>query len=537
MSIKLSSLLKLSAASAVLISVGACKASDKGQGALESQSITALNLSKTEASVFSKYFITPPCEVDELESLGALAGLGMGESGAQGVSFDSREVNAGIVTYRNLTLKEEGSDQTAFSVKSAVFHCPQMGDEDPNFSRLDLSDVYIKDEGDDVEFTADTLNIANPTPEAARSVVEGMIRPNSNLNGNVGFGAISITGATFKSPELNGSLEALSWGETRNEEGSGHADLTVEAANFVVTGQNGAEDMTIDFDGMSARNLHLSQATNSQIGLPSNEMIANVLGNLNKFEKPYDELIVETLKINSEGFSVNFGGIEGQTSEKGKVITTRQSLKPTVINLKPALGEMPNFQQNYEILKSLNMETIKLSGSSVSTLNSGDDSIALSDGLLIVDDVFRLNFEYEAEGLNEMGTKLRALQDRQGSSSSLAAYDALKLRGFRLTLEDNSIVDKGLKLATQMTGQSEANIKRMLSGAVFAVALAAENEVQAEVYSESVEAFADFVKNGGTLTLEANPPAPFPLAPLITGQGENIDPDSLGFSASQDHSN
>jgi len=183
------------------------------------------------------------------------------------------------------------------------------------------------------------------------------------------------------------------------------------------------------------------------------------------------------------------------------------------------------------------METIKLSGSSVSTLNSGDDSIALSDGLLIVDDVFRLNFEYEAEGLNEMGTKLRALQDTQGSSSSLAVYDALKLRGFRLTLEDNSIVDKGLKLATQMTGQSEANIKRMLSGAVFAVALAAENEVQAEVYSESVEAFADFVKNGGTLTLEANPPAPFPLAPLITGQGENIDPDSLGFSASQDDSN
>jgi len=49
MSIKLSSLLKLSVASAVLISVGACKASDKGQGALESQSITALNLSKNHS--------------------------------------------------------------------------------------------------------------------------------------------------------------------------------------------------------------------------------------------------------------------------------------------------------------------------------------------------------------------------------------------------------------------------------------------------------------------------------------------------------
>jgi len=81
MSIKPSSLLKLSVAGAVLLSVGACKAADKGQGALESQSLSALNLSKNEASVFSKYFETDPCEVDELESLGALAGLGMGENG------------------------------------------------------------------------------------------------------------------------------------------------------------------------------------------------------------------------------------------------------------------------------------------------------------------------------------------------------------------------------------------------------------------------------------------------------------------------
>jgi hypothetical protein len=116
----------------------------------------------------------------------------------------------------------------------------------------------------------------------------------------------------------------------------------------------------------------------------------------------------------------------------------------------------------------------------------------------------------------------------------LAVYDQLKLRNFRLTLEDNSIVERGLKLASEMTGQSEKNIKRGLGMAVFAAAMAAQNEVQAEVYSETTEAFADFVKKGGTLTIEANPPAPFPLAPLLTEQGENIDPETLGFSASQE---
>ena len=116
----------------------------------------------------------------------------------------------------------------------------------------------------------------------------------------------------------------------------------------------------------------------------------------------------------------------------------------------------------------------------------------------------------------------------------MEVYDTLKLRDFRLTLEDNSIVERGLKLASEMTGQSEKNIKRSLGLAVFGAALAAENDLQAEVYSESMEAFAEFVKNGGTLTIEANPPAPFPLAPLLSDKGEELDPSTLGFSASQD---
>ena len=114
-------------------------------------------------------------------------------------------------------------------------------------------------------------------------------------------------------------------------------------------------------------------------------------------------------------------------------------------------------------------------------------------------------------------------------------YGKLHFKGFYYFnhLEDNSIVERGLKLASEMTGQSEKNIKRGLGMAVFAVAMAAENEVQAEVYSETVEAFSDFVNKGGTMTIEANPPAPFPLAPFLSGKGDDVDPAALGFSASQ----
>ena len=532
MSLKLQSLLKISVAGAVLLTVGACKPADKGQGALKSETVAALNLSKTEASVFGKYFNVSDCTVDEMEALGALAGLGLGESGTKRLSFASRNFENGRVIYQDIQIKEDGADSPSFKADAAIFHCPSMGEEAPTFARLDLTDVKLRN--DDVNFAFETLNIAKPTADAAFAIVSAMLDPDSGETGNIGFEAISLTGATVTSKELFGSLETLSWGETRNETGQGTADLTVETLDLTIPGKDDAQDMTLDFKGMSARNLNIGGTLSPQNALSPNGAVGSVLSSLNAFQKPYDTLLVEALKIDAEGFALNFDGVEGQTVENGAKITTRQTLKPMMISLKPALGEQPAFKRNYDILKSLGFETMEVSGSSVTILNSEDDSMSVTDGLFKLKDGFDLNFEYAAEGLSDMTAKLQEqAQSNTDVASLLDSYDALKLRNFRLTLEDKSIVERGLKLASEMTGQSEKNIKRSLGMAVFAAALAAENDVQAEVYSETTEAFAAFVKNGGTFTIEVNPPEPVSLAPLITGKGADIDPATLGFSASQ----
>ena len=532
MPLKYASLLKISVAGVVLLSVGACKPADKGQGALKSEGVAALNLSKSESSVFAKYFATEACDVDEMEALGALAGLGLGESGANNMTFASRDYSGGVVTYRDVVVKGPDADENAFRAKSAVFHCPRMSEDAPTFTRLDLTDAMVRD--DEMTFTFGTLNISEPTADAAAAIIDGMLGPDVDDQGDIGFEAVSVTDVTLKSDELFGSLQALSWGEMREKAGQGKADLTIENLDLTVPGQNGAQDMTIDFKGMSARNLNIGGKIDAGKAISPNGVMGSVIGNLNAFEKPYDQLIVETLKLDSEGFEVDFGGIEGLTTEEGGVVTTRQSLKPTTVSLKPSLADVPSFARNYEMIKSLGFETLKMSGSSVTTLDSRDDSMSVSDGLFVVEDGFALNFEYVAEGLSEMTAKLQNMSEADETPDVMAVYDMLKLRDFRLTLEDNSIVERGLKLASEMTGQSEKNIKRSLGMAVFAAAMAAQNDVQAEVYSETTEAFADFVKKGGTLTIEANPPAPFPLAPLLTGKGEDTDPATLGFSAHQD---
>ena len=457
----------------------------------------------------------------------------MGENGSNGMSFASRDFSAGQVTYRDIEIQNDKKTAPAFSAKSAVFHCPSMGDETPGYARLDLTDARLIDGG--MTITFGTLNVANPTNSAAASIIEGIIGAGTVSGGEVGFDAISLTDVTLQSDDIYGSLESLSWGEARDEAGQGTADITIENLDVTIPGQGGVQDMTLDFKGMSARNMLIGSKVNPREVISTNGILSNALDSFSAFEKPYDQLILEKLVLDSEGFKIDFGGIEGQTSELEDIITTRQSLKPTVISFKESLAEIPNFALQYGIVKALGLETVKLSGSSVTTLDKADDSITVSDGLLVVEDAFNFNFEYSAEGLNELVTKLKELPEANANPDAMSLYNALELRNFRLTLEDKSIVERGLKLATEMTGQNETALKLQLSAAVFLAASIAENDLQAEVYSETVEAFSNFVRKGGTLTVEANPPTPFAIAPVFAGRGKDIDPATLGFSANQDN--
>lgn len=535
LSLSKSSLLKSSvAASAMtaLLIVGGCNRADKGQGALKSSEMAALNLDRADAKIFAKHFALDTCAADEMEALGALAGMGLGETGDGGVSFAARDVQSGTVTYRELSVRGEEADFDGFTADVATFHCAKMTDAGPVFDRLDLTDARVRNE--DVTFTFETLNISEPTPDAARAILDGIISPNAGpQQGEIGFRAVSLTGATVAGLDFNGTLDALAWGETRDNDLQGVADMMVEDLDLTFNTDDESGGLSLAFDGMSARNFSVGGLDISNAATSSG-MMGSLLDGFTLLKKPYDEFVVEALTLSSNEFEMDFKGIEGLATEEGDVVTIRQTLKPMTVNLKPAMGENRVFADMYARLKTLDFETMKLSGSSVTTLDKGDDSLTVTDGLMVMEDAFRLNFEYAAEGLDAMVQAAKDQDDAGRGTSTLDIYDALKLRSFRMTVEDNSITERGLRLASEMTGQSEKNLKRALGMAVLGAALAAENDVQADVYSQTASAFADFVKDGGTLTIEANPPAPFPLAPLISGGGEDVDPDTLGFSATQE---
>lgn len=518
---------------ASLLIVGGCNRGDKGQGALKSAEISALNLDKADSKVFSKHFELNDCAIEEMESLGALAGLGLGESGDSGVTYAAREITGTKITYSDLTVIDEnsGAEVSSFTAERATFYCARMQDEGPTFDRLDLKNAKI--EGEDATFTFETFNVSGPSPEAAASFVEGMIDPiSANETAGVSFDGLSLTGANMKGDGFEAQLKALAWGYEREGEAKGIADLMVDKLNMSFTEPDTEETTTLKFDGMSARNMVL--AGFDKFNNTSPDVISNIFDGINIHQKPYDEFLVGKLTVDSAYATVDFQGIEAKATERGDIVTIKQNIKPLKITLNPKMKEIPEMGEGYEYLETLGFETMSFSGSSVSEMDKNKDSIGVSNGLFVMDDAFRLNFEYSANGLNQMVDNLKSMSDRELNKNPMKVYESLKLQSLRLTLEDNSITERGLRLASKMTGQSESNLKGMLGIAALGASLAAENDLQAEVMSETASAFADFVSKGGTFTLEINPPKPFPLASLING-GENVDPDDLGFSASQEN--
>jgi len=535
MSFTRSSLLKSSALLATfasLVIVGGCKGADKGQGALKSKEIASLNLSKTDTEVFTPYFALSDCAANEAEALGSLATLGLGERGDSGLTYSKRDSDGATITYHDLMVKHENDDGQSFKAKQAVFHCASIDKDKPTFDRLDLTQASIIDK--DVTFTFGTLIVSQPNPETAGYLVDGLLGKNQeSVIDAAGFRGVSMTDVSMVGDGFEGTLDSAAWGETRYEDNTGIGNLRVDRFEASFESPQNAEKMQVTFNGMSARNLALRNSEDQPVS--PNEAIGSILNGFTIYEKPYDEFIIDTLKIESEDFNLNFEGIEAKATENSDVVTVVQKLKPLTIKMEPGLKDNPTFATAYTYFETLGFETLSLKGGSITTLDKASDTISVSDGQLVLEDGFTLNMEYSALGLNSMVNTLKTMTDYDQRADPMKPLNDLKLERARITLEDHSITEKGMKLASEIMGVSEDNIKRMLPGLPLAAAFAAKNDLEAEVYSETTSAFASFVKNGGTLTIEANPDEPVSIGQILGENAADMDPKILGFSASQDN--
>ncbi len=501
--------------------VGACSPKDKGASAEKSVPADGLNLKSPSNKAFAKHFDVPNRKVSEDEAKEALADLNLLKSSENNLSWKKTSGKEGSYTYSDLTAKSDDGNISVDRVKLLGVH---MEGETATFDRADFSGIKIFNEDDNVTITFETMSMARPTPDMAKSIIKSLANIKDidgidlkNEDMDMGFGALSLKGMKIESEELNGGVKQLIWGE---DDDTGLTDFLID-------------DVGINFDSKQGNDGAFTLGEFSATGL-SESLIGgmrnpgNIVEKINSLGKNFDEVKLENLSFDSSTVSVNTKGFAGKAVEKGDITTITQIMQPFTITLKDSPNS-PQAAQAFAMIKELGYDELVFASSQTQIIDSKKDTVSVKDGLITLKDGFDLSYNYEGAGLTELQSNLKG---DTTNANFAAALQALTVNGFQLRLEDKSIVERGLGLAAKFRGASPAQIKKEMKLAVTLAPLAAGSGLERDLMKEMGSALTEFVDgNGKTLSIVITPDEPLALTDIANLKTSGTSMKALGFTA------
>jgi len=512
--------------------MGACSNKDKGPSAEKSAPAKALGLKAPSDKVFAKHFEVPSRKVSEAEGKQALGELNLLDESGDALSWAKSSGKNGNYSYTNLSAKDGDGQMTIAKAELVGVH---MDGDVATFDRADFSGIKIYDETEDVTVTLETLSVARPTPDMAKAIITSLqnIKELDDLDidtddEDMGFGALGMSGMKITSKDVNLTADSLMWGE---DEATNLMDFKVSDVSFNLT-EKADEPMTGSLKSLSATGIRGDMFDNLPDGR-NNPM--SMVGGFNPLAKMYSTFKMEDLNFDSNYVEITSKGFEGKATEKGGVTTQKSVGDPFIIRLKEA-PKSREAKQAYDMVKELGFDELVFQTSQTMVMDSNKDTLAVKDGLFSMKNGFKVSYNYGATGLKAMTDTIQAMDKSgknsgQGQAQIQAAIESMKLNGFQLRLEDQSIVDRGLKLAGKLRGAEPDQVKKELKVALSLAPLMAGGGLEGEMLGEMASAFGDFVENGGTLSIVMNPEDPISMAQLADYKRSKLSKSDLGFSA------
>jgi len=515
--------------------MGACSPKDKGPSAEKSAPAKALSLKGPSDKVFARHFEVPKRKVSEAEAEEALAELKLLKKSGKALNWDNSSGKNGNYVYKNLSTE---NDEGILTIDRAELFGVHMEDDVATFDRADFSGIRIYDEEEDVTVTMESLSVARPTPDMANAIMESLkhAKDMDDLeihedDLHLGFGAIAMNGLKVVSDEANITTKTFIWGE---DEDTKLSDFKLADVNFRIQ-EDDDEPITGSLGELSATGLKTGMFRNLPKGARNP---GKLMGGFNPLAQTYDTVKMDDLDIDSRVVSVRSKGFAGKATEKGGVTTMRSVGEPFIIKLKEAPKDR-DAKRAYDMIKSLEFDEIVLQSSQTTVMDSNKDTIAVKDGRVSMKDGFALDYNYSASGVKALTDQLAEMESagqntRRGKSQIDAAMSDLKLNGFQMRLEDQSIVERGLKLAAEFRGASPSQVKKEVKVALAIAPFAAGSDLERDMIAEAGKAFGDFLDDGGTLSIVLDPKTPISAAELSNLKRSDITMDDLGFSARVD---
>ena len=507
--------------------MGGCSNKDKGPSAEKSSPGAALGLKAPSDKLFAKHFEVPSRKVSDAEGKEALGKLNLLEESGSGLSWTKTSGKNGNYSYTNLATKDDDGQLTIAKAELVGVH---MEGEVATFDRADFSGIKIYDETEDVTVTMKTLSVARPTPDMAKAIITSLqnIKDLDDLDldvddadADMGFGALGMSGMKITSDDINLSTDSLMWGEDQDTK---LTDFKIKNVNFKLA-EKTDDAMTGTLKSFSATGIrgdifdNLPDTSKGPLGM---------IGGFNPLAQMYSTIKMEDLNFDSDVVEIRSKGFEGKSTEKGGVVTQRSVGEPFIIQLKDAPKD-PDAKRAYEMVKELGFDELVFQSSQTTVLDSNKDTVEVKDGFFSMKDGFKLSYNYGASGVKAMTDKMKN-SNGQNQPDLQAALNDMKLKGFQLRLEDQSIVERSLKLAGKFRGAEPEQVKKELKVALSLAPLMAGG-LEGEMLGEIAGAFGDFVEDGGTLSLVMNPKEPISVTSLADYKRSNLTKSDLGFSA------
>lgn len=533
--IPMSKFLRISVSMACLsaaLMMGACGPKDKGGAPVISAEKAPLGLSGLSDKDFAKHFAIDARQTDEAEAQKALAALGLAESNASGLTWDTQTGSAGNYIFTNL---KNTSDQGKISIREAKIFGVHMKDGNAAFDRVDFGDLTMSN--DEIDITVNAMSLARPTADTAKALInslESLSRRadrDFGADADFGFGALSMKSIDVSAADVTGQIDQLVWGV---DEDSKRADFKVENLDFNLPQKTSDINSVVTLKHLSARGFNtasLRDGNGLSLRRGYSSILSNFISGFGSFQKPYDTLKIEAFKYDNAGFNLHIPKVEADAKTQGDITTITQVIAPLNIKLKDSRAGKSN--PTYDLFMQQDFDDITLSSSQTTIMDQAKDTLEVKDGIFDMVDGFRLNFTYETSGLQALSKAKASEAIEKAPKRPQDMLEHLNLNGMTLSLEDKSIVERALNISAQIRGKDVNRLKQEMRAALTIAPIVARNDLEKDIASQFGSAFMDFVDNGGTLTVQLAPETPLNFSDIDALNA--LSPEAVGFSARQDN--
>lgn len=465
------------------------------------------------------------------QSAQALTALSLSESGAGDVTWTSRDGSNGNYTFTDVKFND--GDDKALHVNTMTLRGAHMQDEQAAFDQIVLNGISAGDDETKVALKNFTLNEPSPTlSNAFAKAFSGDDSAFENMEGDIGFSAISFTGLTVEGDDAQLSLASVSMDKANGSDG------VFSLKDFKMNVDEKKDKIKINLGSIDVTGLNVEKYKTlfSAAQGGGEDAMKNIMASMNPYNPDFKNYSLKNLAVDANGVLINLDSLSGKAEQKGSKIIMTQKMTPLTI-VPPTTSTDRGAMKFAEAMDTLGYKKFELTMAQTGILDEKTDSMVIKDSYIALTDGFKLSYDYNMTGYKAYTENALAMSTKKNPDPTdvFAMMNGLEINKMRIALKDDSIVERVFKLAAKEQGGTPSALKSQAKMGLAFLPMMAQDEAQQKIASELSAALGEWLEKSGTLVFDMNPSKPVNLGELMSGATSgDFDAGQLGLSITRE---